>query len=69
MNGRDQKPLPSGRGVVTALNSMNGFDLVSDYVVAYGVKNNCMNAAGYVWKKPPRSAKAKRPAGAGLRDK
>ncbi len=51
-----------------ALNSMNGFDIWGDAIVAYSVKNNCMNAEGYVWKKPARFAKAKKPAGTG-RDK
>jgi len=45
-----------------ALNSMNGFDIWGDAIVAYGVKNNCMNAAGYVWKRPARAAKSKTPA-------
>ncbi len=52
-----------------ALNSMNGFDIWGDAIIAYGVKNNCMNAAGYVWNKPKRSAKNAKAAGTGTRDK
>jgi hypothetical protein len=54
---------------MAALNSMNGFDIWGDAIVAYGVKNNCMNAEGYVWKRPPRAAKAKKPAGTGDRNR
>jgi hypothetical protein len=53
---------------MAALNSMNGFDIWGDAIVAYGVKNTCMNAAGYVWKRPARPAKAKKSAGAGNRN-
>jgi hypothetical protein len=54
---------------MAALSAMNGFDIWGDAIVAYGVKNNCMNAHGYVYKRPARSAKAQRPAGTSARQK
>ena len=48
---------------MAALNSMSGFDVIGDYMVATAVKNNFMAAEGYAWKKPPRAAKAKKPVG------
>ena len=54
---------------MVALNAMNGMDIIYDYIIADTVKKNCMAAAGYAWKKPPRSAKAQRPAGTRSREK